>query len=161
MGKTPVWFLFWEDPLKKWYRLPTPIFLSFPGSSYGKESICSAWDLGLIPELGRSPGGGHGNPLQYSCRENPMERGAWQATVHGVARVGHDLVTKPPPPRFLRKVFILWYFRFTSNYILWKFYLIFHGLESLSTIAGGNTIYSCSAVLSHSVVFDSSRPHGL
>ncbi|KAB0349420.1 hypothetical protein FD754_014277, partial [Muntiacus muntjak] len=43
-------------------------------------------------------GEGNGNPLQYSCLENPMDRGAWQATVHGVARVGHDLVTKPPPP---------------------------------------------------------------
>ena len=41
--------------------------------------------MGLIPELERSPGGGHGNPLQYSCLENPMDRGAWRATVHGVA----------------------------------------------------------------------------
>ena len=41
----------------------------------------------------------NGNPRQYSCLENPMDRGAWQATVHGVARVGHDLATKPPPPR--------------------------------------------------------------
>ena len=44
-----------------------------------------------------SPGEGNGNPLQYSCLENPMDRGAWQATVHGFARVRHDLVTKPPP----------------------------------------------------------------
>ena len=43
-------------------------------------------DVGLIPGLGRSPGGGHGNPLQYSCLENPMDRGAWQATVYGVAK---------------------------------------------------------------------------
>ena len=43
-------------------------------------------DAGLIPRLGRSPGGGHGSPLQYSCLENPMDRGAWQATVHGVAK---------------------------------------------------------------------------
>ena len=43
-------------------------------------------DMGLIPGLGRSPGGGHGNPLQCSCLENPMERGAWQATVHSVAK---------------------------------------------------------------------------
>ena len=42
-------------------------------------------DLGLIPGSGRSPGGGHGNPLQYSCLENPMDRGAWWATVHGVS----------------------------------------------------------------------------
>jgi len=71
-----------------WKRdwLPTPIFLGFPGSSDGKESACYVGDLGLIPGLGRSPGGGHGNPLQYSCLENPMDRGAWQATVHGVAK---------------------------------------------------------------------------
>ena len=49
-----------------------------------KESDCSAGDLGLIPELGRSPRGGHGNPLQYSCLENPMDRGAWRATAHRV-----------------------------------------------------------------------------
>ena len=51
-------------------------------------------DTGSIPGLGRFPGGGQGNPLQYPCRENPMGRGAWGATVHGVARVGHDLATK-------------------------------------------------------------------
>ena len=54
-------------------------------------------DASLIPRLGRSPGEGNGNTFQYSCLENPMGRGAWWATVHWVARVGHDLVTKPPP----------------------------------------------------------------
>ena len=49
------------------------------------------------PGSGRSPREGHGNPLQYSCLENPMDRGAWWATVHGAARVGHDLATQPPP----------------------------------------------------------------
>ena len=48
-----------------------------------KESACNAGDPGLIPGSGRSPGEGHGNPLQYSCLENPMDRGAWQAAVHG------------------------------------------------------------------------------
>ena len=48
----------------------------------------------MIPGLGRSSGEGNGNPLQYSCLENPMDRGAWQAIVYGVTRVGHDLVTK-------------------------------------------------------------------
>ena len=47
-------------------------------------------DVGSIPGSGRSPGGGHGNPPQYSCLENPMDRGAWQATVHEVARVRRD-----------------------------------------------------------------------
>ena len=67
-----------------------------PGGSEGKASACNAGDLGSIPWSGRSPGEGNGNPLHYSCLENPMNRGAWWATVHGVARVG-DLVTKPPP----------------------------------------------------------------
>ena len=48
-----------------------------PGGSDGKESTCSVGDLGFIPSLGRSPGGGHVNPLQYSCLENPLDRGAW------------------------------------------------------------------------------------
>ena len=52
-------------------RLPTPIFLGFPGGSDSKESACNVAHLGSIPESGRSPGGGHGNPLQYSCLENP------------------------------------------------------------------------------------------
>ena len=56
-----------------------------PSDSDGKESICNAGDLGLIPRMGRSPGEGNGNPLQYSCLENPKDRGAWQATVPGVA----------------------------------------------------------------------------
>ena len=61
-----------------------------------KESPCSAGDLGLIPGSGRSPGEGNGNPLQYSCLENAMDTGAWQTTVCGVTRVGHNLATKPP-----------------------------------------------------------------
>ena len=60
-----------------------------PGSSVGKESACIAGVLGLIPGSGRSPGEGNGNPLQYSCLENSMDRGTWQATVHGVTRVRH------------------------------------------------------------------------
>ena len=62
----------------------------FPCGPAGKESTCNAGDLGLIPELGRSPGEGNGNPLKYSCLENPMDRGFWKATVHGVARVRYD-----------------------------------------------------------------------
>ena len=60
-------------------------------------SACKAGDPGSIPRSGRSPGEGNGNPLQYSRLRNPMDRGAWQAIDHGVARVGHDLATKPPP----------------------------------------------------------------
>ena len=51
-----------------------------------QETTCNAGDQGLIPGLGRSPGEGNGNPLQYSCLGNPMDRGAWWATVHGVAK---------------------------------------------------------------------------
>ena len=84
-----VQFLGWEDPLER-DRLPIPVFLGFPGGSDSKESACnsacSMGDLGSIPGLGRSLGGGHGNPLQYSCLENPMETGAWRATVRGVAK---------------------------------------------------------------------------
>ena len=61
-------------------------FKGFPHSSDGKESVCNARDLGSIPRLGRSPGEGNGNPLQYFCLENSMDRGAWRATVHGVAK---------------------------------------------------------------------------
>ena len=64
--------------------------MGIPDGSDGKESACNAGDLGSI--LGE----GNGYPLQYSCLENLMDRGAWQATVHGVSRVRHDLATKPP-----------------------------------------------------------------
>ena len=69
--------------------------MDFPCGTAGKESACNAGDLSSIPGLGRSLGEGNVNPLQYSCLENPMDRGAWWATVHGVTRVRHDLVTKP------------------------------------------------------------------
>jgi len=62
------------------------------------ESPCNAGHLGSIPGLRRSSGEGNGNPLQYSCPENPVDRGIWQATVHGITRVRHDLATKAPPP---------------------------------------------------------------
>ena len=73
------------------------IFVGFPCSSVGKESACNAGELGSILGLGRSPEEENGTSLQYSCLENPMDRGAWQAIVHVVARVRHNLVIKPPP----------------------------------------------------------------
>ena len=78
--------------------------VGFPGGSVGKKSTCNQLPnhLGLSPGLGRPPGGGHGNPLQYSCWENPMDRGAWQARVHRVVksqtrlkRLGLHSCTKP------------------------------------------------------------------
>ena len=60
--------------------------VSFPGGSDCKESTCNAEDLGSVPGLGRFPTEGNGYPLQYSCLENPMDRGYWWATVHGVTK---------------------------------------------------------------------------
>ena len=60
--------------------------MGFLGGSYSKESAYNMGDMGLIPGSGRFPGEGNGNPLQYSCLGNPMDRGAWQATIHEVAK---------------------------------------------------------------------------
>ena len=79
-----------------WQALPEKLTLAkqeqlmsnrgFPGGANGEKSACNVGDLGSIPGSGRSPGEGHGNPLQYSCLENPMDRGAWQATFSGVTK---------------------------------------------------------------------------
>ena len=74
------------------FALTSLVLLGFPGGSDGKESACSAGDPGSVPGLGRSPGEGNGCALQYSCLENPMDRGAWQATVHEVTRVRYNWV---------------------------------------------------------------------
>ena len=65
---------------------PLNLVEGLPAGSDGKESACNAGNLGSIPGLGRCPGEGKGNPLQYSCLENPMDGGAWWAIVHGVAK---------------------------------------------------------------------------
>ena len=72
--------------MRKWKESGQRHVTCFPGSSDSKESDCSAGDLGSIPGLGRSPEEGTSNPLQYSCLEKSMDLGAWQATVHGVAK---------------------------------------------------------------------------
>ena len=64
--------------------------MSFPSGSVVNNPPANARDMGLIPGLERSPGEGNGNPLQYSCLENSMDRGAWQALVHGVTKKGSD-----------------------------------------------------------------------
>ena len=66
-------------------RLPTPVYLGFPGGSDGEEAACPVGDLGSVPQLGRSPGEGNGYSLQYSYLENSTDRGTWQAAVLGVA----------------------------------------------------------------------------
>ena len=68
--------------------------LGFPGGPEVKNPPADAGNLGSVPELGISSGRGNGNPLQYSCVGNPMDRGAWHATVHGVIRVLHELATQ-------------------------------------------------------------------
>ena len=98
MQETRVQSLGQEDPLEKKMVALTSIlaqripFWGFPGGTSGKEPACQVGDSGSLPRSGSSPGEGNGNPLQYSCLENPMHRGAWQATVHGIARVGQNLV---------------------------------------------------------------------
>ena len=86
---------------------PSSLLTPLPWWLRGKESTCNAGDTGSIPELKRSPGEGNGNPLQCSCLGNPMERGAWWATVHGVAKSRtqlsdynhqHLLTLGPPQP---------------------------------------------------------------
>ena len=70
------------------------MYMGFPGGSVVKNPWANAGDAGWIPGSGSSPGEGNGNPLQYHCLQNSMDRGAWQ--VHGIARVRHNLATKPP-----------------------------------------------------------------
>ena len=74
-------------------------YRAFPGGSDGKEFSCNVGDLGSIPGLERYPGGGHGSPLQCSGLENPMDRRAWWATVHGVAKSQTPLSCQGPLPR--------------------------------------------------------------
>ena len=71
---------------QSWGNIVCSLCRGFPGGSDGKESACKARDLGSTSRSVRSPGEGHGNPLQYPCLENPMDRGSWWAAVHGVAK---------------------------------------------------------------------------
>ena len=81
-----VQFCVFLPPLLNIFCLSLLLFWGFPCGSDGKEFTCNAGNLGLIPGLGRYPGGGNGNSLQYSCLENPMDRGTRQATIHSVTR---------------------------------------------------------------------------
>ena len=71
----------------------TNLYGGFPGGSVGKESVCNTGDMGSIPGSRRSPGEGHGKPLQYSCLENSMDGGVWWAAVHMVAELDMTEVT--------------------------------------------------------------------
>ena len=83
-----MWQPGWEGSLGENGYMHTQ--MGFPGGSDGKESACNAGDPGVIPGPGRSPREGNGYPLQNSCLENPMDKVAWQATVHGVTRSRHN-----------------------------------------------------------------------
>ena len=83
----------WEDPPEEDMATHSiilawriPVEKGFPGTSDGKESACNVGDPGSVPGYRRSLGEGNGNLLQYSCLENPMDRGAWQAKIHGVTK---------------------------------------------------------------------------
>ena len=86
---------------------PLSPFLGFPGGSVVKNPPANTGDMGSVSGLGGLPGEINGNPFQYSHMGNPMDRGAWQATVHGVSRVGHNLATKQLPT-VMRCVPALW-----------------------------------------------------
>ena len=99
MNSTKGWKIFekkkilWSSRKQTWIfhsssiiYIALTLYLGFPGGSDSKESDWNAWDMGLIPGSGRSPGEGSGHPFQYSCLENPMDRGAWWAPVHGIAK---------------------------------------------------------------------------
>ena len=91
--------------------------MGFPGGIDDKESACNARDLGSILGLGRSPGEGHSNPLHYSCLENPMDKGAWRDTVHGVAKSRMQVSHKAHKSTILQYV--------QRNYRIKKIFCIF------------------------------------
>ena len=107
------------------------IFWGFPGSSAGKESAYNAGDLGSIPGSGRFPGEGNGYPLQYSYLENLINRGVWQATVHGGCRVRHDWV-----------ISLLWLkVQQLHSGVQWKFCLHSCTLDSLNLPSQVNSFF--------------------
>ena len=98
-----------KESKKEW----TYVYVGFPGNSVGKETTCSA--PGLIPRSRRSPGRGNGNPLQFSCPENPTNRGAWRVTVHRVTRIGRGLMTKSPPCKYVSLIYFALYLTLTEH----------------------------------------------
>ena len=121
----------------------------FPGGSDGKESACNAGDLGLIPGSGISPGEGKGYLLHYSCLENSKDRGAWQATVHGVGsqRVGHDWAANTTT---------------TTTWVFWSFitYIISSAYKHKNHkryLHSSQMIEPWTSRMSHGVSFDSNE----
>ena len=107
--------------LPSYYIIVSFQLMRFPGGSAGKENAYSAGYLHSIPGLGRSRGEGNGSPLQYSCLENPMDCSLPGSPVHGIARVRHDLVTKPAPKDFEDHCLDPLLLRFSKQYFTFFF----------------------------------------
>ena len=129
----PLCAFYWWTSCFKWPQ--SLCWGGFPCSSVRKESACSAGDPGSIPE--RSPGERNGNPLQYFCLKNLMDKGAWQATVHGVTRVRHDFASKPPTTIEL------------------KFCLVFQGAGRLSCTSWRKYVHHRSSISARVMVLSS------
>ena len=116
----------------------------FPGGSEGKESACNAGNPGSIPGLGRSPEKGNGNPLQYSCLENSMDREAWWATIYGITE--SDTTEQPTLEVKEKPVIFMLTFKpiFLIKFFLFCFVLFFN-----------------KVLTNRSVMSDSLQPHGL
>ena len=140
-------FRFSEAHAGKYSSFSLSMLQGFPGGSGGKESACNVGDLGSILGVGRFPGEGNGNPLQYSCLENPMDRGAWKFTVHGVAKSRTRLsdFTLPyhsAPQRKIRCFSYHFYLQNRSEKLyMWKMWWV-TGQHNLAKSAWENTICS-------------------
>ena len=119
--------------------------MGFPGDSVGKESACDAGDGGLIPESWRYPGEGHGNPLQYSCLENLIDRGTWQTTAHRVAKIWTRLKQLS---------------RLHAEHAQWVEVAEIHILDPVKrNVLNISPVEHCCCCCVASVVSDSVRPH--
>ena len=141
--------------------------LGFPWGWVGKEPACNTKDgrdMGLIPGSGRSPGGGHSNSLQYSCLENPMDRGAQWTTVHRSQRVRHDWSDLAQHSTLCVKHWIKPRNLMVEEKLAWSLpscNVLFVKLQKSYELAKISNISEESKSVSHSVVFDSLQPHGL
>ena len=125
-------------------RLPVPVFLGFSGDSDGKQSACNVGDLGLIPGLGRSPGGGHGNPLQYSCLENPQGQRSLAGSCLWGCRVGYDWATKHSTVVIWGQTFcIVWFWHVSGH--LWDsvgFFIKWKDIIKWATLFSAQILFS-------------------
>ena len=120
----------------------------FPGGSDGKVSACNAGDPGSIPESGWSPGEGNGNALQHSCPENPMDGGAWQATVLHLSCTGRQVLHQQCRLYLLNSKSLLIYFMFSSVCMSIPTSLFIHPhLSLLVTVSSSSTSYDTISIL--------------